>query len=30
MKYTITVTAIGYGSLKSKLLTKVISVPKRR
>ena len=30
MKYKITVTAIGYGSLKSKLLTKVISVPKRR
>ena len=30
IKYTITVTAIGYGSLKSKILTKVISVPKRR
>jgi hypothetical protein len=29
-KYTITVTAIGYGSLNSKVLTKVISVPKRR
>jgi hypothetical protein len=30
IKYTITVTAIGYGSLKSRLLTKVFSVPKRR
>ena len=30
MKYTVTVTAIGYGSLNSKVLTKVISVPKRR
>ena len=27
--YTVTVTAIGYGSLNSKVLTKVISVPKR-
>ena len=30
IKYTITVTAIGYGSLKSKILTKVISAPKSR
>jgi len=29
-KYTVTVTAIGFGSLNSKVLTKVISVPKRR
>jgi hypothetical protein len=28
--YTVTVTAIGYGSLTSKVLTKVIPVPKRR
>ena len=30
IKYTVTVTAIGYGALNSKVLTKVISVPKRR
>ena len=30
MKYTVTVTAIGYGSLNSKVLKKVISVPRRR
>jgi len=28
MKYTVTVTAVGYGSLKSKALTKVIPVPR--
>lgn len=30
MRYTVTVTAVGYGSLNSKVLKKVISVPKRR
>jgi len=30
MKYTLTVTAVGYGDLNSKVLSKVISVPKRR
>ena len=30
LKYTVTVTAIGFGSLNSKVLKKVISVPKRR
>ena len=29
-KYTITVTAIGYGDLKSKVLTKVVTAPKKR
>ena len=29
-KYTITVTAIGYGDLKSKVLKKVITAPRRR
>jgi hypothetical protein len=30
LKYTITVTAVGFGSLNSKALTKVITVPKRK
>jgi hypothetical protein len=30
MRYTVTVTKVGYGALTSKVLTKVISVPKRR
>ena len=29
-KYTITVTAIGFGDLKSKVLTKVVTAPKKR